>query len=300
VTYVFGVRSDLVSNFVGVRYYAAIPILVAGLAVAAVLANRIFGWKVASGGGATVAASVLVSTCVVQTIVFGSFNPVMAAWRITDPVDSQVVRDWRALYRMNNEKPIAVVGNYGHLLRGEGLAALEAIHLANVDDNILSALFPQLSEGERNEMFNRFNGVAFGLAPRVAIGATNVFPAEGYAVAFRHTITLSKSPSQSAAGPVDVLATMETQSGTVNVWWQGVLRDPADVAAALSLDLPCKVTSSWVTRFPLAIQGEALVGTALKGIGGRIELDTPDVKAASICAGHLAVTVGPAANQAPG
>lgn len=289
LTYALGVRQDLVGNFVGARYYAAVPIVVVGAVMIAVLVWRTLGRGSGLNFAAPAAASALVLMSVVQAIVFGSFNPVMDARRITSPVDSQVTRDWAALYRMNKGQPLAVVGNYGHLLRGESLAALEAIHLANVDPEILKERFPQLSDADRDEMFNRFNGVAFDILPRSVRGATNVFAAEGYAVAFPHTTTTG--PLAPVARPVEILATAEG-TGTFNVWWRGVLDSPAAVDAPLELSLPCPTVSSWLTRFPLPMQGAPLVETALQGIGGRIEVAVADVQAASACVDQLGVTVG--------
>lgn len=287
-SYVAGVDTSLQDNFFGVSLYgyALAAFVLVGLLVAAI---PLFRWRAAS----VVAASMMVGMTFVHVIVFGSFNPVMSADDILRPVDTQVTRDWKALYEKNSYKSFGILGNYGHTLRGEGLAALEAVHLANVKPYRYSAIFPSLTFAQINALFNGFRGVGFanlpGQAPEDTQAATLFFPLEPHGVTFAHTTVVS-GPGPSLSGGVSKKA-YKLGAGSFGVYWESALTLPLAISAPLVLSLNCPVKGSWLTRYPVTIVGAPLVDVALQGVAGEVVVSAVSEVQALKCVSMLKVSL---------
>ena len=282
----YGIRSDGPANFLGIEYYAYVPLIAAVVGSVGVFATRSSVPRLTYEGIPMLA--VLLTMAVVHVVIYGSFNPVMRATDVLEPVDSQVTRDWKELYALNSHRPIAVIGNYGHLLRGEGLAAYEAIHLANVPLERYAELFPQLSDQQVDAYFNRFHGVAFGLQRDITPGATTFFPAEGYAVPFAHTLGEGIGKEPSIAGVPTAVASRERSGDHFEFWWGTAIAGTVHPEAELRITLPCPASDSWVTRYPYPMQGTT---SPLSGIAGRLVLLAATQSEAEQCLAGMVVTV---------
>jgi len=280
ISAVLGFRPDAEKEFWGVAYYPYLPL--ACLAVAYVLVKtKVLNLEM----GPAVGYSVLTGMAIAHVVVFGSFNPVMRGSDIMEPVHSQLITDWKALYEANNNRPFAVDGNFGHLLRGEGLPALEAIHLVNVDTSIYRSIFPELSDEELNLYFNRFVGIAFANVDRVdPRGATVAFALKPRSVVFNHRVV-----SEASQGPTLLL---QPPKGTISrlsdklykAQWSGVLNAPFELSRVFTLALPCETSDSWITRSPIpGVDGAASDGTSLRLITGEMIVDAETEVAAAQC-----------------
>lgn len=286
VSHWVGVRPDLEGQFAGIRWY---PYL--GFALLCVAgAGSLLLMRGKPAGKAMVV--VLVSgMSIAHVVVFGSFNPVMRASDIMRPVDTQLVRDWKALHRMNHGRPLAVVGNYGHLLRGEGLEALEAIHLKNTDDDIYARVFPEVRESDRHRVFNQFLGITFDNVPGYrAYGVVATFPVSLHSVAFPHVVDAGRRGAIAINGPVQVADVERRDVSRFIVHWNSKLQMPLPISARLVLHPKCKVYASWMTRYPTggARLGEGRV--ALRGIAGQLVLGARSAGEAAACAQSLLVS----------
>jgi hypothetical protein len=288
VSYFAGVGTNLQRNFFGVSLYgwALLAFVLVGLLVAAAI--PFFRRKLVS----VVAVSAMVGMTVFHIVVFGSFNPVMRADDILRPVDSQVTRDWKALYEKNDDRPFGILGNYGDVLRGEGLAALEAIHLANVKPYVYSKIFPNLTLVDIDALFNGFRGIAFanipGKDPEDVTAATLVFPLEPHSVPFAHTTVINGSAPTIVRG-VSAKAYRESD-GFFKVYWGASLVGPLRIDAPLVLSLSCPVEKSWLTRYPVTIVGAPLVDVALQGIAGEVVVPAVTEADALKCVSDLKVS----------
>jgi hypothetical protein len=284
VSLVVGARPDLASNFFGEAYY---PYAFVSLAVLGYGASFIFS---AQRPAALIASSLIVGMTAVQVLVFGSFNPVMRARDIMTPVDSQLIRDWKALYNKNNNKPIAIVGSYGHLLRGEGLEALEAIHLANVNREIYFRVFPELSSAEVDVLFNQFRGIAFDNVAKFDVrGLTVFFPAEGHSVSFSHDVVLRVGTGTGLLNGGATSVVSRHDNASFDVFWKGALLGPMPIEERLSLVLGCSVQYSWMTRYPLTAPGAPMVDVALEGIAGHLVINADNESDVKTCVSRMAV-----------
>ncbi|HYG07194.1 MAG TPA: hypothetical protein VD865_12430 [Stenotrophomonas sp.] len=278
-----GVSDDISSGFSGIARYPYFPLFFASIAL---LFSIYFGRR--DQAARAMAHSILVGMAVVHVLVFGSFNPVIRASLIMDPVDSQLIRDWKALLQKNGGQPLSVIGSYGHLLRGENLPAFEAIHLANVDRGKYRELFPMLDDVALTTTFNHFRGIAFANIPVYQVsGLTAIFPVDWHGVAFTHSLSREPRGERNLLTGEPTVSVVQTPDGTV-VYWQASLAHPLPINAPLELALPCVADESWLTRYPL---GGGLVpeGVALQGVAGHFRLPGGGEREAAACAAAMAL-----------
>lgn len=284
---VLGVRPEAANEFWGIDAYAYLPLVF--LVLAWGLART--KWcKLESGP--TAGYLVLAGMAIAHVLIFGSFNPVMRGSDIMAPVHSQLVSDWKALYEKNGRKPLAVEGNFGHLLRGEGLPALEAIHLVNVDREIYHRIFPNLSDSEITEYFNRFLGIAFDNIDKVEPrGATVVFALQPQAVPFPHKVIVGQKPGANfLAHPPNVVGTSKQGEDGYVVRWKAGLTEPLPISRELKLIVPCEVRDSWLTRSPVAgLAGAAADGVSLRALSGAMRVITESPAQAKNCVEGMSV-----------
>lgn len=269
-----GVPGELEQGFPGVRWYGYLPLAVLSVAFLLVLAFR-----VPAGGARAMASGLLVAMAVAHVAIFGSFNPVMRASDILRPVDTQFTRDLRALQRLAGDRPLAIPGNFGHVLRGEGLPALQAIHMANVEVRRYQRVFPELSIAEATALFDQFRGIGLENAGAWRIEDLMVyFPLRHRVVAFRHTTTADGKP-----GGMSVLAgaptyEIEPSAAGALVYWNATLAQPLPVDAELTVRIPCQSADGWVSRYPLAADAVP-GGVALQGVVGGFRVESGDAAA---------------------
>ncbi len=285
ISYAFGVRHDIETEFYLINWLWLIPTLVAILAIPAWLflkderrARDVFIYLFFIG-----------MVCF-QFLTYGSFNPIMNAGDILRPVDNQLTRDVRKLVELSDGKGASVIGNYGHLLRGEGLAVYNAIHLVNVNRSIYAKLF-DITQDESDALFNQFRGISFdniGIANTT--GATVIFPGNVGAVAFAHSVINSSNASNSLISNIQTGVIGKSDKG-FELFWNSRLSQPVPVDAKLTISLPCGTGNSWMTRYPLMAGGEELVDAALRGISGRIEVEAQTVEQAQECLKQLTVSL---------
>lgn len=286
VSAVLGVRPAAKEEFWGIGAYAYLPL--AFLALAWVLVRV---GKVKYESGQVAGYSVLVGMAIAHVFIFGSFNPVMRGRDIMEPVQTQLITDWKALYEKNGRKPFAIDGSYGHLLRGEGLPALEAIHLVNVDRSIYGQLFPYLSEEEITRYFNRFVGIAFDNIERVEPrGATVAFELKSQAVPFSHQVVSGQPGSSFLVQRPTVVVTPPLEGDGFIVRWKGALSEPLPISRELKLVLPCEVRNSWLTRSPVPILvGAASDGISLRALVGEMRVLVENTDQAMQCVEALSI-----------
>lgn len=282
VSYLLGTRQDAVTEFRFYRWFWLTPVV---MIIAFYALNRFFSIPATLGAGAA-----LLSVSLMQVFVYGSFNPLMKAKDILTPVHSQLTNDVKALVKANNGRPVAVLGNYGHLLRGEGLPVLNAIHLVNVD----AAVYKQylgVKAADLDRIFNRFVGIMFTNTKKAIDDQITVsFPVEGKTVSFEHTINHEKLSSQSLIDHSPSVTTTENDDGTIDTYWSAVLNQPVPIDDSLNLSLPCEINSSWLTRYPVMINQQNVVDEALQGVAGRVTLPYSDSKLAIACVQKLIIT----------
>ena len=222
---------------------------------------------------------------VVHVIIFGSFNPILNANSIMRPVESQLVKDWKALYQVNDKRPFAIPGNFGHLLRGEGLPALEAIHMVNVDSSVYDSIFEEISEEQRKSLFNRFLGIAFDNIknPDLNRGLTKVFPMHIHGVSLKHEFSLGAMKDVGSLENISVKISETSKSGIWDVFFTGFMRREVNLSAPLEFVLTCSVDGSWVSRFPISGVEEALDRISLRGVIGVIQVNHPDKDSVERC-----------------
>lgn len=225
-----------------------------------------------------------------QFLTYGSFNPIMNAGDILRPVDNQLTRDVRKLVELSNGKGASVVGNYGHLLRGEGLAVYNAIHLVNVNREIYAKLF-DITQSESDALFNQFRGISFDtIGAANTTGATVIFPGNVGAVAFDHDIISWDDTDDSLISNIQTGIIGSSDKG-YDLFWNGRLSQAVPVDTKLRLALPCVTEHSWITRYPLMAGGEELVDVALRGVYGRIEVKAQNLEQAQACLKQLTISL---------
>ncbi|HKZ10550.1 MAG TPA: hypothetical protein VJL61_07575 [Rhodanobacteraceae bacterium] len=275
-----------VENFFAVQYYPWIFTALVVIGVAYYLTRT--GKRRCADG---VVAFVLIGMSLTQIVIYGSFNPIMRAKDILRPVHSQIINDWLALYKKNGGRSFATIGNYGDVLRGENLPALEAIHMVNVEPEIYHEVFPSLTSEQINELFNQFRGIAFANVQEMnADGPTIVFPVRPYTVSFANIVTddKDKDTDEHLLGTGQLIITDVTGvDGKFTVFWNTHLLSPLPIADIFDLHLDCPITKSWMTRYPVVIPGEPLVPVALQGIAGQITVEAPTPEAAKSCVSAL-------------
>lgn len=285
IAYYVGIDDIYTKNFFGIKFYPYMPIvmLVIGVLIASVIRAKSLS--------KAVAACLIIGMTLVHVVVFGSFNPIINAKYILDPVDSQITRDWRALWIKNGERPFAVIGNYGHLLRGEDLPALEAIHLASVNESIYGSIFTSLSALQIDQLFNQFRGIAFANTGSLnATGATVVFPIKKFSVPFENVVAFDDGGSKTLLGGRPNFKLSSTEPGSFVVRWNSYLAQPLAIESPLTLWVKCPVSNSWVTRYPVSIAGRPLVRVALQGIAGEMTVSAQNSQAAEKCLANFRVT----------
>lgn len=267
------------SNFAFIEVYAFVPLC--GFALG--LLVDVFTGKMNSAN--SICPSIVMATLVLaHVVVFGSFNPLIKASYIINPVNSLVIRDWKVLWKINHHKYFGMLGSYGHLLRGENLPALSFIHLANVDPAIYRRVYPSIPPDKLDSMFNQFRGLAFANIPHIdSSGATVFFPIRRYGVSFPVKI--------SASGKfVNVLKidgkpnVVENSTHGYDIYWNGQFTRDVPVDAALSLAAECKLESSWVTRYPLLTASNLDRSESLTGVAGVLTISSRTRAYAEKCA----------------
>lgn len=280
-----GVRPAMPSWFAGEGAY---PYLCLGLPCAAGLASRLVAGV--REPGRAMAAALVCGMPLAHVAIYGTFNPLMRAADIMRPVDSQLVRDWKALHAFGGGRPIAVPGDYGNLLRGEGLEAMEAIHLANVDEADYARAFPELPRGQVGGVFDRLLGIGFENLPRMRkLGLQVTFPLREHAVAFPHAIATAPPADPPLGGPVRVSLVEPRGNGLYAAYWNGSLDMPLPIDAPLALYAPCSIEASWLTRFPYAVPALPRGQVALRGVAGELVVAAGSTEAAAKCARGLAL-----------
>ncbi|HXE11696.1 MAG TPA: hypothetical protein VN633_06235 [Bryobacteraceae bacterium] len=206
-------------------------------------------------GSSVIATVMLGSFFTLSVVTFGSFNPVMRASDIMRPVDTAFVRGWKQLYVLNGQQSFGI-GSYGHVLRGENLPALEAIHMANVTPSVYAKLFPDLTKQEIEKTFNKFVGIAFSNIKSPDLRGVTVFlPIERYAMNFSATPqAIGEAGADVLAGPIKYNIT-SSGHGRFDVWWSGTLISGVAAQKRLLVSAPCAIFSSWLTREPSAYVG---------------------------------------------
>jgi len=279
-------RVDAVGQFHFYRFYpvAGIALLMLGGVVALL-------WDRGRSAANMMLAALLVLMPGLHIFIFGSFNPVMDASAILRPVNSQLMRDWRALHALAGRNSLGVVGNYGHLLRGEGVPALEAIHLVNVDPEVYDSVFPEVPKAERERVFNQFRGISFRNAPGYdAAGLTAFFSLRPHSVAFEHVIQSGGVSVSLLSGSAQVTHVERKDLTRYVVHWQGQLRQPVPIEQQLRLGLTCKVQGSWLTRYPLGGGDLADGAVALQGVAGEVTVLARSEDAARACVATVSVS----------
>ncbi|RUL73094.1 DUF7657 domain-containing protein [Dyella choica] len=279
----FPPTKEMQTYFFCINYLPYVPLL----ALLTAYIFLAFAWKTEDHA---IRAGIVMLTCAAaaQIVVYGAFNPLMRANDILKPVNSQFTADWRALYRKNNGRPLAIIGNYGHVLRGEGLPALEAIHLANVDLHAYETIFPTLSPREIDSLFNQFRGLAFANIDKMdKSGPTVRIPIEPFAVPFAHMISHDEFVTGNLTPRIELLSTSKSGLGSYDVRWQSVLVRPLGIEAPLTLHLDCLTGTSWLTRYPVVIPGQPPAEVALQGLAGRVTVYAEDENGARTCVSRL-------------
>lgn len=267
----------------GIRFFpvVALAVAIAGACLSFIL-NR---WR----GSAVAATVVLTGFLALSTVTFGSFNPVMRASDILRPVDTTFIRGWKQLYALNGNQPFGM-GNYGHVLRGENLPALEAIHMANVAPSTYSRVFPELSAQEVESTFNKFVGVGFTNAAHPDLsGMTILLPLQTHAVDLSSAGQAKTGDANALSGPVQFQIT-DIEGGRFDVWWSGVLASDIPEASRLVVSAPCEVHSSWVTRQPSAFVGPS--APRLLVVEGHMQVRAAEKAEVTACARNISVFAG--------
>lgn len=284
-SYALGPRIDIASEFYGINWYWLTPLLLATVSLPIWLIvkdkNKARDYFV---------SCILIGMAAFQVVVYGSFNPIIKAKDILNPVDSQLTRDVRALVSRSNGEGVSVIGNFGHLLRGEGLAVFNAIHLVNVDRNVYSKIF-EISNDYSNTLFNQFRGISFSNIGSIdASGATVIFPANVGAKSIDHdVIERNKTPNSLIERAETVF--IKQKNNKFEVLWNSRLSRPTPLDSRLVLSIPCTIDSSWLTRYPLPIGGEALEDVALRGLAGRVVIQAETQDQAQNCLKELSLSV---------
>ena len=223
-----------------------------------------------------------------SVVTFGSFNPVMRASDILRPAETPFVQGWKQLYALNGYRPFGI-GNYGHVLRGENLPALEAIHLANVDPAIYAKVFPELTHQEVEDAFNKFVGIGFSNAPRPDLsGVTIQLPIELHAPNFSDGDQPQAGAPNALSGPVQFRVD-NANNGEFDIWWSGVLKAGAPASKRLKVSGPCDARSLWLTRQPSAFMGAE--GARLLIAQGHLVVHAASETDAMSCAHDVALSV---------
>lgn len=267
----FSPRGDLVGIFAGAAAYGYLP-------VSLLLFFLLFAWVSRSGWHVNfpVLGAVFGMT-LAHVVIFGSFNPLMRGSDILQPVDTAFIDNWNVL-QQKVRKPIAIPGSYGHVLRGEGLPALEAIHLANVDMGAYKELFPEIGDQARNQVFNQFRGIGFANTSAPEGGVTYRFPLQGRAVDFNHNVIVGSATGQLVQGGIT------EENGDFVLRWSSLLRREIDTDARLVLTSSCHFGASWLTRFPVSSDGGRL-----SGVAGALVLKAPSQEEAELCAKNVSL-----------
>lgn len=215
---------------------------------------------------------------------FGMFNPVMNASAILNPVRSQLTRDWADLYNYNDRRPFAIVGNYGHLLRGEGLPAMEAIHLKNVEDDTYASIYPRFNPSAREALFNQFRGLLFENRLDVdASGLTARLPLMDYGA--RTQISATKDVSIAPYGSTGNIRIDAVQRRTISefdVLWSTQLDKGVGLNVPLYIRADCSIRQVNAVRYPVDSTPDS-GSVAARGISGQVSVFAANESDASAC-----------------
>lgn len=285
ISFVLGQRPDIAHEFHLIEWYWLAPSVfsVAGLLIWWVTKDEIKAKDY-------FVSTVLIGMVAIHCLIYASFNPIMRAKDILTPVDSQLTRDVRALVSQSDGQGLSVVGNFGHLLRGEGLAVYNAIHLVNVDRHIYSNLFG-ISDENSDKLFNQFRGISFDNVTALnSSGATVVFPATTGGKPFAHDVINGEKRQGSLIDHVQEKLVSQENGNYVFIW-NSRLTQPTSESARLVLTASCTINSSWLTRYPLPVGGEPLEDVALRGLSGKVEILSTSAENAERCLKEMSVSI---------
>jgi hypothetical protein len=207
-------------------------------------------------------------------------------------VDTQITRDVKALIIKNSGKAVSIIGNYGHVLRGEGLAVYNAIHLVNVDKEIYQEYF-NVDDQSWNDLFNRFVGIAFDNIENFQSGVTNFFPATIGGVSFKHQIInnfigIEKDDNQNVAVNISITSVIPSENGFI-IFWKAFLEKPSPISSSVQIRISCDWKDSWLTRYPLNIQASETYSSALQGLAGNINIQANNAELARECVNKMII-----------
>ncbi len=106
----------------------------------------------------TTAACLAAAAAATNLFTFGTFNPLQSAHPIFANHDDSVAADLRALQQWDDRNQVYLHGWYGSALTGLGIRAVNNT-LMSPQTAHFEQQFPQLSEEERNLIFNRYGHV---------------------------------------------------------------------------------------------------------------------------------------------
>jgi hypothetical protein len=284
-TSLFGIREDMLSEFYAMKWYYLAPSFLSIIGVTFYFITKKRAQR------ESVIYVVLGGMSIFHLISFGSFNPIINAKHILSPVYTQITQDVNALIMKNSGMPVSIVGNYGHILRGEGLAVYNAIHLVNVEKEIYQKYF-SVNDEDWNILFNRFVGINFDNINTVQPQTTNTFPATIGGVPFEHTIINKFQNIVDVKEPVStdnyIISIAPSESGFL-IYWKSFLEKPMPISAPIEIRISCDTGNSWLTRYPLNIQTEGISAAALQGLAGITHVNAVDEDNAKECINNMFV-----------
>ncbi|TDK29990.1 DUF7657 domain-containing protein [Luteimonas terrae] len=288
---VVGVRADARGQFFMIEAY---PWIFLALVVIGIALDVLRSDQRAFAHGTLALPVVLWGAALAHVIIFGSFNPVMRAKDILTPVRTQLTEDWKALFEANGGKPIATLGNYGHLLRGENLPALEAIHLINVEDETYRRTFPEFTRADRETLFNQMRGIRFDNVKQYdAAGITAILPVMEHAYRiepdFRTLLPSLLDDIEPLNEQMAVDDVEQINLSDFRVFWKSRLDQALPLDSRLVVNSGCRILSTELTRYPVDITAYS-GNVMLRGLAGVTTLQAGTKEAAEACAVSMKLT----------
>lgn len=286
ILYSSGPRLDIIKEFYLIKWYWLMPLFFSllGTFLYYFSSNKIIAKNISI-------YTVLWGISIFHVISFGSFNPIIKAEHILVPVDTQVTRDIRKLIEFADAKPLSIIGNYGHVLRGEGLPVYNAIHLVNVDKNIYFNHL-KIQEHEWDKQLNLFRGISFGNVESTNYeGATIIFPADIGGLPFVHQIVHVNADHTSLANEIHISEINLVDTGFRIHWSASLINDQA-ISKEFNIYIPCEVTQSWLTRYPVSDGSSDLLDYKLAKLAGAINIVAESESAAIGCVRQMIIGNG--------
>ena len=280
-----GIREDADGQFFLLQAY---PWLFLAFAAAGALLDAMKNGATAVLRGRFSLPCVLWGGALAHVVIFGSFNPIMRSSDILRPVNTQVTRDLKALYTAAGNRPVATVGNFGHLLRGEQLPAYAAIHLVSVSRDDYARAFPELTPHDIEVLFNQMRGLRFDNVLRYdARGLTATMPvlAHSHLIPARGIRSKRGAPAEPIivlAGPVRVSEVRRTTISQFEVMWKSELRHRFPLSTPLAFYADCRIDKVVAARYPIDYSkdsGEVL----LRGLVGKLTVQASTEATARKC-----------------